>query len=105
MCTITAVTMTRTSQTNQQGAGQVWQQSRVTALDLLIHKPYIQPHKLKLFTSSSLDYVLPINYFFTLSPYEMLFFRGQDAQGVFLASPGLSIDYIRALIHVNCALW
>lgn len=48
---------------------------------------------------------LPINNFFTLCPYEMLFFWGQDAQRVFLASSGLSIDDIRALVHVDCSLW
>lgn len=49
-------------------------------------------------------YGLPVDDFFTLSPYEMLSLRGQDAQRVLLACPGLSIDDIRALVHIDCTL-
>lgn len=97
----------------QQGAGQFWQekQSRHISYNphplrppLRLHKPYI-PLKVRLSKTNNSHYVLPINNFFTLCPYEVLFFRRQDAQWVFLASPGLSIDDIRALVHVNCSLW
>lgn len=102
MCTVTAVRMTKTSQSKQQGAGSFGSRV-VTAFIPLLHKPYAS-HKPRVSTSSSSHYVLPINYFFTLCPYEMLFFWGQDAQRVFLASPGLSVDYIGALVHVDCSL-
>lgn len=78
--------------------------SSSTETPLRLHKPHIS-HKVRLSATNRLHYVLPINNFFTLCPYEMLFFRGQDAQRVFLACPGLSIDDIRALVHVNCSLW
>lgn len=49
-------------------------------------------------------HLLPIDDFFTFSPYEVLFLRGQDAQRVLLTRPRLSIDDIRALVHIDCAL-
>lgn len=49
-------------------------------------------------------YVLPVDNFFTLSPYEVLFIGGQDAQRVLLTCPGLSIDDVRALVHIDCTL-
>lgn len=49
-------------------------------------------------------YVLPVDNFFTLSPYEVLFLRGQDAQRVLLTCPGLSVDDIGALVHIDCTL-
>ncbi len=49
-------------------------------------------------------YALPVDYFFTLSPYEVLFLRGQDAQWVLLTCPGLSIDDVGALVHIDCTL-
>lgn len=48
--------------------------------------------------------VIPINDFFTLSPYEVLLLWGQDAQRVLLARPGLPVDDVGALVHVDCAL-
>lgn len=46
----------------------------------------------------------PVDNFFTLSPYEVLFLRGQDAQRVLLTRPGLSIDDVGALVHIDCTL-
>lgn len=46
----------------------------------------------------------PVDDFFTLRPYEVLSLGGQDAQRVLLPRPGLPIDDIRALVHVDGAL-
>lgn len=46
----------------------------------------------------------PVDNFFTLSPYEVLFLRGQDAQRVLLTRSGLSIDDVGALVHIDCTL-
>lgn len=40
-----------------------------------------------------------------LSPDEVLFLRGQNAQGELLARPALPIHHVRALVHVDGALW
>ena len=39
-----------------------------------------------------------------LSPDEVLFLRGQNAQGELLARPALPIHHVRALVHVDGAL-
>lgn len=49
-------------------------------------------------------YVLPIDDFFTLGPYEVLLLRGQDAQRVLLTCPGLAVDDVRTLVHIDCTL-
>lgn len=46
----------------------------------------------------------PVDDFFTLSPDEVLFVGGQDTQRVLLTCPGLAIDDIGALVHIDCAL-
>lgn len=51
------------------------------------------------------NYALPIDNFFTLSPYEIFFFWGQDAQRVLLTCPGFSVNDVRALVHIDCTLW
>lgn len=48
--------------------------------------------------------VSPVDDLFTLGPDEMLRVGGQDAQRVLLTRPGLSVDDIRALVHVDCTL-
>lgn len=48
--------------------------------------------------------VLPVDDLFALGPDEMLGVGGQDAQRVLLTRPGLSVDDIRALVHVDCTL-
>lgn len=51
------------------------------------------------------NYALPIDNFFTLSPYEIFFIWGQDAQRVLLTCPGFSVNDVRALVHIDCTLW
>lgn len=46
----------------------------------------------------------PIDDFFTLGPYEVLLLRGQDAQRVLLTCPGLAVDDVRTLVHIDCTL-
>lgn len=50
------------------------------------------------------SFLLPIYDFFTLSPYEVLFLWGQNAQRVLLTGPGLPIDDVRALVHIDRTL-
>lgn len=47
----------------------------------------------------------PTDDLLVLGPDEMLLLRGQDAQGEFLPCPALAIHHIRALVHVDGALW
>lgn len=54
--------------------------------------------------SLSVNHHLPVDDFFALCPYEVLFVRGQDAQRVLLTRPGLAVDDVGALIHVDCTL-
>lgn len=49
-------------------------------------------------------YVLPIDDFFTFRPYKIFSLRGEDAQRILLTCPGLTIDDIRALVHIDCTL-
>lgn len=46
----------------------------------------------------------PIDDFFTLGPYEVLLLRCQDAQRVLLTCPGLAVDDVRTLVHIDCTL-
>lgn len=46
----------------------------------------------------------PVDDFFTLSPDEVLFVGGQDAQRVPLTRPGLPINDVRALVHIDRTL-
>lgn len=48
--------------------------------------------------------VLPINDLFILSSDKVLLVWGDDAQGVLLASLGLSVNDVRAQVHVHRAL-
>lgn len=48
--------------------------------------------------------ISPVDDFFALGPYEVLLVGGQDAQRVLLAGPGLPVDDVGALVHVDGAL-
>lgn len=50
------------------------------------------------------SFLPPIDDFFTLSPDEVLLVGCDDAQGVLLTRPGLSVDDIRALVHIDRTL-
>lgn len=60
-------------------------------------------HSLQKYICSS-SYDLPVDDFFTLGPYEVLFLRGEDAQRVLLTRPGFTINDIGALVHIDRTL-
>lgn len=47
----------------------------------------------------------PADDLLVLSPDEVLLLRRQDAQGEFLPRPALPVHHVRALVHVDGALW
>lgn len=49
-------------------------------------------------------HVLPVDNLAALGPDEVLSVGGENAQGVLLARPGLPVDDVRALVHVDGAL-
>lgn len=128
MCTVTAVWMTGLWKAQPKGysRGQSSFGSLCTTTFALLRQPYPLKPKRESNTNHTVHlrqqllsitqglstlthripgyYGLPVDDFFTLSSYEMLFLRGQDAQRVLLACPGLSIDDIRALVHIDCTL-
>lgn len=52
-----------------------------------------------------MNHQIPIDDLFIVSSDVVLLLRGDDAQRVLLSSPGFSVYYVCAEVHVDSSLW